>query len=155
MSGVMDLVTNPFLLTSLSGWGVAQVLKVIINAVVYKKWDLTRLFGDGGMPSGHSATVSSLACITGLVYGLGSFEFAFTSILAIIVCHDATGVRMETGKQAVVLNELMETLDIIFTDEVASVKLKEMVGHTPLQVGAGIVLGILDAIVVYNIFFIS
>ena len=104
MKWLIDFVTNPFLLTSLSGWGVAQVLKVIINAVVYKKYDWRRLFGDGGMPSGHSATVSSLACITGLVYGLSSFEFAFTMILAIIVCHDAMGVRMETGKQAVILN---------------------------------------------------
>lgn len=153
MDWLLDLVTNPFLLTSLSGWGVAQVLKVIINAVVYKKYDWKRLFGDGGMPSGHSATVSSLACITGLVYGLNSFEFAFTTILAIIVCHDAMGVRMETGKQSMVLNEMIKSVDIIFSDEVAEVKLKEMVGHTMAQVAAGIVLGVLDAVVVYNIFF--
>lgn len=154
MSWFIDLVTNPFLLTSLSGWAVAQILKVIINGVVYKKWDIERLFGDGGMPSGHSATVSSLACITGLVYGTGSFEFAFTLILAIIVCHDATGVRLETGKQAKILNEIMKGIDIIFSHEVAEVKLKEMVGHTHAQVIAGVVLGVLDAIVVYNIFFI-
>ena len=154
MSWFIDLVTNPFLLTSLSGWAVAQVLKVIINGVVYKKWDIERLFGDGGMPSGHSATVSSLACITGLVYGTSSFEFAFTLILAIIVCHDAAGVRLETGKQAKVLNEIMKGIDIIFSHEVAEVKLKEMVGHTHAQVVAGVVLGILDAIIVYNIFFI-
>ena len=152
MSWLYDLITNPFLLTSLSGWGVAQILKVIINAVVYKKFDLTRLFGDGGMPSGHSATVSSLACVSALVYGTNSFEFAFTCILAIIVCHDAMGVRMETGKQAIVLNEMVKSLDIIFTDEVAEVKLKEMVGHTPYQVMAGIALGVLDAFVVYNVF---
>ena len=149
-----DLVTNPFLLTSLSGWAVAQVLKVVINAVVYKKYDWRRLFGDGGMPSGHSATVSSLACITGLVYGTSSFEFAFTMILAIIVCHDAMGVRMETGKQAMILNEIIDSFDIIFSNEIAEVKLKEMVGHTLPQVLAGVALGILDAIVVYNIFFI-
>jgi acid phosphatase family membrane protein YuiD len=154
MHWFVDLITNPFLLTSISGWAVAQVLKVIINAVVYKKFDLSRLFGDGGMPSGHSATVSSLACITGLVYGPSSFEFAFTAILAIIVCHDAMGVRMETGKQAIILNEIMDGLDIIFSDEVAEVKLKEMVGHTMPQVIAGVILGILDAIIVYNIFFI-
>ena len=154
MSWFIDLVTNPFLLTSLSGWAVAQVLKVIINGVVYKKWDIERLFGDGGMPSGHSATVSSLACITGLVYGTSSFEFAFTLILAIIVCHDAAGVRLETGKQAKVLNEIMKGIDIIFSHEVAEVKLKEMVGHTHAQVVAGVALGILDAIIVYNIFFI-
>ncbi len=154
MSWFLDLITNPFLLTSLSGWAVAQILKVIINGVLYKKWDIERLFGDGGMPSGHSATVSSLACITGLVYGTGSFEFAFTLILAIIVCHDAVGVRLETGKQAKILNEMMKTLDIIFSHEVAEVKLKEMVGHTHAQVAAGVALGILDAILVYNIFFI-
>ena len=153
MSWLLDLLTNPFLLTSLSGWGVAQVLKVIINAVVYKKYDWKRLFGDGGMPSGHSATVSSLACITGLVYGMSSFEFAFTAILAIIVCHDAMGVRMETGKQSMVLKEIIESFDIIFSDELAEVKLQEMVGHTMPQVVAGVALGIADAIVVYNIFF--
>lgn len=153
MSWLCDLFTNPILLTSLSGWAVAQILKVIINAVVYKKWDFERLFGDGGMPSGHSATVSSLACITGLAYGANSFEFAFTLILAIIVCHDAVGVRMETGKQAKVINEMMKALDIMFSHEVAEVKLKEMVGHTHAQVIAGVVLGVLDAIVVYNIFF--
>ena len=154
MSWFYDLITNPFLLTSLSGWAVAQVLKVIINGVVYKKWDIERLFGDGGMPSGHSATVSSLACITGLVYGTGSFEFGFTLILAIIVCHDAAGVRLETGKQARILNEMMRTLNIIFSHEVAEVKLKEMVGHTHAQVFAGAALGVLDAIIVYNIFFV-
>ena len=149
-----DFITNPFLLTSLSGWALAQVLKVIINGVVYKKWDIERLFGDGGMPSGHSATVSSLACITGLVYGTSSFKFAFTFILAIIVCHDAAGVRLETGKQAKILNEIVKGIDIIFSHEVAEVKLKEMVGHTHAQVLAGVALGILDAIVVYNMFFI-
>ena len=154
MSWFIDLITNPFLLTSLSGWAVAQILKVIINGVVYKKWDIERLFGDGGMPSGHSATVSSLACITGLVYGTSSFEFAFTLILAIIVCHDATGVRLETGKQAKIINEIVKGIDIIFSHEVAEVKLKEMVGHTHAQVIAGVTLGILDAIVVYNVFFI-
>ena len=155
MNWFVDMITNPFLLTSLSGWGIAQVLKVIINAVVYKKYDITRLFGDGGMPSGHSATVSSLATISALVYGTDSFQFAVTMILAIIVCHDAMGVRMETGKQSMVLNEIIESIDIIFSDEVADVKLKEMVGHTMAQVIAGVTLGIIDAIVVYNIFFVQ
>jgi acid phosphatase family membrane protein YuiD len=75
-------------------------------------------------------------------------------ILAIIVCHDAMGVRMETGKQAMILNEIIDSFDIIFSNEMAEVKLKEMVGHTLPQVLAGVALGILDAIVVYNIFFI-
>jgi acid phosphatase family membrane protein YuiD len=154
MSWFYDLIKNPFLITGVSSWLIAQVLKVIIHAIINKKFDISRLFGDGGMPSGHSATVSSLACITGLVYGTSSFEFAFTMILAIIVCHDAMGVRMETGKQAMILNEIIDSFDIIFSNEIAEVKLKEMVGHTLPQVLAGVALGILDAIVVYNIFFI-
>lgn len=153
MEWIYDLVTNPFLITSISGWGIAQTLKVFIHAFVYKKFDITRLFGDGGMPSGHSATVSSLTCLCALVYGVDSFEFGVTMIFAIIVCHDAMGVRRETGKQSLVINEIVKALDIMFTDEVAEVKLKEMVGHTPYQVAAGIILGVLDAILMYNLFF--
>lgn len=153
MEWIYDLLTNPFLITSISGWGIAQTLKVFIHAFVYKKFDITRLFGDGGMPSGHSATVSSLTCLCALVYGADSFEFGVTMIFAIIVCHDAMGVRRETGKQSLVINEIVKALDIMFTDEVAEVKLKEMVGHTPYQVAAGIVLGVLDAIFMYNLFF--
>ena len=65
----------------------------------------------------------------------------------------AMGVRMETGKQAIILNEIIESIDIMFSDEVAEVKLKEMVGHTMPQVAAGIALGVIDAIIVYNVFF--
>ena len=86
-------------------------------------------------------------------FNYDGFEFAFTTILAIIVCHDAMGVRLETGKQSMIINEIVESMDIMFSHELAEVKLKEMVGHTPFQVLAGITLGILDAIVVYNVFF--
>ena len=98
MDWLFDLITNPFFITSLTSWFIAQVTKTIIHAVINKKVDFERLFGDGGMPSGHSATVTSLAVLSALIYGTGSFEFAVTAILAIIVCHDAMGVRRETGK---------------------------------------------------------
>ena len=150
MSWLMDLLTNPFLLTSLSSWFIAQVLKVIINACFYKKIVWERLIGDGGMPSGHSATVSSLAVFTGLVCGFGSAQFALAAILAVIVCHDATGVRQETGKQAVMLNEIIQILE---TKDLPEVKLKELVGHTPLQVLAGILIGISNACVMYFLVF--
>ena len=107
MTWFTDLIRNPFFITSVSSWAIAQVLKVIINFIVTKELRWERLFGDGGMPSGHSATVSSLAMFSALVYGTGSFQFAVCGILAIIVCHDAMGVRLETGKQAIVLNELL------------------------------------------------
>ena len=144
-----DLVGNPFVVISISSWMVAQVLKVIIHSIIYKKFDFSRLFGDGGMPSGHSATVASLAVVAGLVCGLGSFEFAISAILAIIVCHDAMGVRRETGKQAVVLNEIIEAFNILSTNDGSDVKLKEFVGHTPIQVILGVIIGIANACLMY------
>lgn len=151
MDWLSDLATNPFLLTALSSWAIAQVAKVIINAVITRKMDWTRLFGDGGMPSGHSATVSSLAVMSALVYGTGSFEFALSAIFAIVVCHDAMGVRQETGKQAVIINEIINSFSILAEKPLSEVKLKEFVGHTPLQVTAGILLGIANAFVMYQI----
>lgn len=145
------LLSNPFLLTALTSWAIAQVLKTIIYAVVNKELDLLRLVGDGGMPSGHSATVSSLAVVTACYYGLDSFEFAIALVLAIIVCHDAMGVRLETGKQAIVINDLLESLEVLTKGKFSDVKLKEFVGHTPLQVISGIAVGIINAIVMYNI----
>lgn len=153
MDWLYDLVTNPFLITSVSSWFIAQVLKTILYAIVNRKLDLTRLFGDGGMPSGHSATVTSLATMSALVYGTGSFQFAVCGILAIIVCHDATGVRRETGKQAVLLNELIKAFEVLSTETLPEVKLKEFVGHTPIQVLAGIIVGIANAFFMHYIVF--
>lgn len=153
MDWIMDFITNPILVTAIASWGVAQVLKVIINAIINKKLDLERLVGDGGMPSGHSATVTSMATITALMYGTGSVEFAICAILAIIVCHDATGVRQETGKQAVLLNELIDAFEVFSSKELPEVKLKEFVGHTPIQVAVGVALGIANAFVMYYFVF--
>ena len=149
MNWFVELIQNPFFIVPLISWFSAQVLKVIINAAITKKLDWERLFGDGGMPSGHSATVSSLATMTLLTYGTGSFEFAMTGILAIIVCHDAMGVRLETGKQAQILNDIIETFNLFTGDKNPEVKLNEFVGHTPVQVAAGIGLGIFNACIMY------
>lgn len=154
MQWLLDLITNPFLITSVSSWGIAQVLKVIIHWIIYKKLNMERLFGDGGMPSGHSATVSSLATICALACGTGSVQFAISAILAIIVCHDATGVRRETGKQAVVLNDLVEMFNKLSdTDMLPEDKLKEFVGHTPIQVIVGILIGVANAFLMYTVLF--
>ena len=153
MDWLIDLLTNRFLLVSLSSWFVAQVLKTVIYALETKKLDITRLFGDGGMPSGHSATVTSLAVFSGLNFGFGSFQFAATAILAIVVCHDAMGVRLETGKQAEVINDLIEIIDMLTTEELPEAKLKEFVGHTPIQVFAGIIVGIANACLMYYLLF--
>ena len=146
-------ITNPFVVAPVTAWAFAQVLKVIINYCVTRELNWERLFGDGGMPSGHSATVSSLATMTLLEYGASSFEFAIATVLAIIVCHDATGVRRETGKQAVVIKEMMKSIEILTQKDLPEVKLKEFVGHTPFQVMAGITIGIVYACVVYFLVF--
>lgn len=153
MDWLTDLISNEFLIVGISSWAIAQVLKTIIHAAIYKKIEWERLFGDGGMPSGHSATVTSVATMSALVCGFGSFEFAIAAILAIIVCHDAMGVRRETGKQAVIIIELMELIEAMTKKDLPEAKLKEFVGHTPLQVLAGIVIGVTNAIVMYFVFF--
>ena len=146
-----DLIRNPFLITAVSSWALAQVIKTVIHALLYKKLDWKRLFGDGGMPSGHSATVASLATICALISGTGSAAFAISAVLAIIVCHDAMGVRLETGKQAIVINDLLSAVGEMIKDpSFAETKLKEFVGHTPIQVVAGILLGIANALAMYK-----
>ena len=153
MDWFLELVTNPFLITSVSSWLLAQVVKVIIHWIIYKKLDLERLYGDGGMPSGHSATVSSLMMMCALVCGTGSATFALSAILALIVCHDAMGVRLETGKQAVLINELIKAFEALEGEKLPEVKLKEFVGHTPIQVIAGILIGLVNGLVMYWILF--
>ena len=151
MNWLSDLFTNPFLMVSLGSWFIAQFLKVVIDFFIHKTWNWERLFGDGGMPSGHSATVASLAAYSALACGTASFQFAFTTILAVIVCHDAMGVRLETGKQAMIINEILESL--LDSEKLPEVKLKELVGHTPIQVTAGILIGILDAVAMHYLIF--
>lgn len=153
MNWLTELLSNPWLLCPVTSWLVAQVLKVIINAIIHKKLDWERLVGDGGMPSGHSATVSSLAMFALLKSGPGSFEFAVCAILAIIVCHDAMGVRQEAGKQAVVINDIVEQFERLLKQDIVDIDLKELVGHTPLQVLAGITLGVCNAFVMHYLVF--
>lgn len=146
MEWLSQLISNRILICSLSAWAAAQVIKTILYAIINKTFEFERLFGDGGMPSGHSATVTAMAVSSGIAYGFDSAVFAIAAIVAIVVMHDATGVRRETGKQAKIINELLSDLkDSKLPDEE---KLKELVGHTPLQVLCGAVLGAVMAIVV-------
>lgn len=153
MSWFIDLITNPFLITGISAWFFAQVLKTIIYVIINKEMNWGRMIGDGGMPSGHSATVTSLALLIGMVCGFGSVEFAISFILATIVCHDATGVRRETEKQAFLIDELVKAVEELAEDNLPEVKLKKFVGHSPIQVIAGILLGCVNAIIMYFILF--
>ncbi|MBQ7775382.1 MAG: divergent PAP2 family protein [Lachnospiraceae bacterium] len=145
-----QLFDNKIFVAAALGWLVAQVLKTIIHMILSKEFVAERLVGSGGMPSSHSATVCALATATYFEYSTGSFEFAMAAIFAIIVMYDARGVRRETGIQAKLLNDIIKTFEDMGRKEIsAHDKLKEFVGHTPLQVLMGALLGIFIAWLVY------
>lgn len=150
---ILDLLGNKILVTALISWGVAQALKFTIYFLINGKIDISRLLGDGGMPSGHSATVTSLAIMTGQIYGVGSGAFALALILAVIVMHDAMGVRLETGKQAQMINRLVNIFEDINHIEITNDMLKEFIGHTPLQVVCGSIVGIITSLIMIAIYF--
>ena len=113
MDGLQELLQNDILWAGILSWFTAQVVKTILYAVLNKTLDFTRLVGDGGMPSAHSATVTAVAAMTGLSCGFGSPLFAVACIVAIIVMHDAMGVRLETSKQAKLLNEMVALFEAL------------------------------------------
>ena len=149
MDFLTELIYNKIFMSAVCGWFVAQVLKTLIHMWFNRKFVAERLVGSGGMPSSHSATVCALATAAGMEYGGGSFQFAFAVILAIIVMYDAMGVRRETGIQAKILNEMIEMFTNMGKEMSVEDKLKEFVGHTPLQVLIGALLGILIAVLMY------
>lgn len=153
MQYIQDLFSNQIFLTAATGWLLAQVLKTMIHFILSKEFNAERLVGDGGMPSSHSATVSALATSVALECGLGGVEFAIAAMFAIVVMHDAMGVRRETGIQAKLLNEIIQIFEDMGREELSvNDKLKEFVGHTPLQVIMGSLLGIATAFGSYLIF---
>ena len=155
MDVLFQIITNPVLIVPAFSWLIAQVLKSIISAIVNKKFSFDRLVGDGGMPSGHSATVTSLAVMCGVSSGFDSPVFGLSVMFAIVVMHDALGVRRETGKQAVSIIKMAELLNDYFSERdqvIKTDKLKVLVGHTPLQVVCGSLLGAAIAIIYYFIF---
>ncbi len=145
------LLENRIFQAAALGWLIAQVLKTMIHMFFTKKFVAERLVGSGGMPSSHSATVCAMVTATYIEYGSSGYPFAFALILAIIVMYDAIGVRRETGIQAQLLNDMIRVFEEMGRKELsAHDKLKEFVGHTPLQVLAGAILGILIAILIYQ-----
>lgn len=143
---------NPILLVGAVAWLASQLSKAIIHLIITKRFQWDRLFGDGGMPSSHSATVTAVAVMTGLRCGWDSPIFAIAAILAVIVMHDAMGVRQETGKQAKVINSMVEIINSFGRGELTPEEtLKEFVGHTRRQVVVGAVLGGVIALVMNGI----
>ena len=158
MALFLDFVKNYVLMASLCSWGVAQILKFFIAWIADGHLNFHRLIGDGGMPSAHTATVICTAVMVGYTCGFASPAFGLAFIFAIVVMHDATGVRRETGKQAIVLLDIIAMLGDVISerdDSTRRKKLKTMVGHTPMQVFFGAILGILIAIFYICIFSIT
>ena len=151
----LDLIKNHVVLAATSAWIITQIMKFFIAWITEGHADFRRLIGDGGMPSGHSATVASIAVIVGYTSGFASPVFGLAFMFAIVVMHDATGVRRETGKQAVVLIDIVAMLGDVFLERdtlVRRQKLKTMVGHTPFQVVMGAILGLLVAMLYIWVF---
>lgn len=134
-----------FLIVPLSVWFAIQLFKVIWDLVTTKKFNFKRILGAGGMPSSHSAVVTSLATLIGGEYGTDSPIFALSAIFACVVMYDAAGVRRAAGKQAKLLNKIIETPGL--TGVEVSEKLVEVLGHTPTQVIVGALIGILVGLV--------
>lgn len=147
-----QLLSNYPLMSAVLAWFVAQVIKTAIDAYFNKGINWERMTGSGGMPSSHSSTVVSLAIATGISYGVDSTLFAIALIFAIVVMYDATGVRRETGKQAVILNRLLLDNPFSWTGKEFEKKLKEYVGHSPFQVLMGAILGILIAVIMAYVY---
>ena len=142
-----EMLGNQVLVSAVLGWTVAQVLKTIIDCVLNRSFNPERLVGSGGMPSSHSSTVCALTAASGIKYGAGSFEFAVSFVLSMIVMYDAMNVRMETGKQSKLLNRVFFENILELDGVILQERLKEYVGHTPVQVVAGAVLGIVIAFI--------
>ena len=142
MNFFSELAQNKILISAASGWIIAQVLKTIIHTWFTKNFDAERLVGGGGMPSSHSATVCALSTAVALQYGVSGYEFAMAAIFSLVVMYDAIGVRQETGKQAKVLNDMIELFSHMGKNVDIEKQLKEFIGHTPLQVLCGALLGV-------------
>lgn len=142
---VIQLLKNRILLITFSAWFIAQGLKVLVGVIREKRFDFRWFIGTGGMPSSHAASVSALSTAVGMTYGFYSPIFAATVVFTIIVMFDAQGVRRTVGKQATILNKIVD--DVYLKGKIAEDRLKELLGHTPIEVFAGMILGIIIAFI--------
>lgn len=142
----MGFIQNKYIYVPMLLWFLIQTYKVIHDLVTTKKFNFKRILGAGGMPSSHSAVVTSLATLVGKYEGVDTPIFAIALILALVVMYDACGVRRAAGKQARLLNKIIETPGL--TGVQVSEKLVEVLGHTPVQVFVGALIGIVAGLIV-------
>ena len=145
MDNLLDILNNKFIYIPIFIWFFIQSFKVIWDLVTTKKFNFKRILGAGGMPSSHSAVVTSLTVLIGKSEGLDSPIFALSFIFAMVVMYDAAGVRRAAGKQAHLLNKIIETPGL--TNVEVQERLVEVLGHTPLQVIVGATIGIIVGLI--------
>ena len=145
MNGFLDFVQSKYIYVPFLLWFGIQLFKLLYDLVTTKKFNFRRIMGAGGMPSSHSAVVAGLATLVGKYEGVGSSIFAVAFITAFIVMYDACGVRRAAGKQAALLNKLVETPGL--TGVQVSEKLVEVLGHTPIQVIVGALIGVIAGLI--------
>jgi len=139
----LQILNNKIFITTLSAWLIAQTIKVTIGVIRERRFDFRWFMGTGGMPSSHAAGATCLATSIGFEYGFNSVYFALAASFAIVVMFDAQGVRHATGKQARILNKILE--DIYWQGKIQENRLRELVGHTPVEVIVGFLLGVIIA----------
>ena len=140
-----EFAANKILITTLCSWVIAQALKVLVGYIIEKKVDFRWFVGTGGMPSSHTAGASCLAAAIGFQYGFDNVLFALAASFALVVMFDAQGVRRASGKQARILNKIMD--DIYWQGKMQEGRLRELIGHTPLEVVGGFIVGVLIAFI--------
>ncbi|MBN1526698.1 MAG: divergent PAP2 family protein [Candidatus Omnitrophica bacterium] len=148
MIDLTEFSKNYIFWTSVAAWIIAQSIKVVLGFFREKRFNFKWFVGTGGMPSSHAAGVSALATSVGVTYGFDSAIFAVTLIFTLIVLFDAQGVRQSAGKQAEILNKMLD--DIYWKKKLDNEELKELIGHTSLEVIAGAFLGIMVSLLLYR-----
>ncbi|MDD4957212.1 MAG: divergent PAP2 family protein [Candidatus Omnitrophica bacterium] len=143
----LQFVHNQVVAITFFGWFTAQTIKVVAGVLREKRFNFKWFVGTGGMPSSHAAGATAMATAVGLTEGVGTALFAVTLMFTVVVISDAQGVRRATGQQAEILNKMMD--DIFWKHRIQEDRLKELVGHTPIQVFAGIGIGIAVAFLIH------
>jgi len=150
---LQDFLANKILIITLSTWAIAQGIKVVLGIIREKRFNFKWFIGTGGMPSSHAAGATALATTCGLSEGFDSVLFALSAVFALVTMFDAQGVRRSAGQQAAILNQILD--DMYWKHKIEADRLFELIGHTPLQVVIGFLLGIFLACTFYNLWSVA
>ena len=146
---IMSIFNNKILVITLSVWALAQTIKVFLGVIREKRFNFKWFIGTGGMPSSHAAGATALATTCGMYLGFNTPLFALAVVFAMVTMFDAQGVRRETGQQAEILNKILE--DIYWKGKIETQRLAELIGHTPIQVFIGSLIGLVLSLLLYHI----